>query len=165
MNQAAVVESIGFGSGPMSSTVSDSVSPAVVGNAAGPLESHYDASHDDAMARLKHRINTSDARADQADGRMMDMARDVKSLLAQRQQSSRDTASLAAVGQAKTARVATSVAEAATANRAADSARWEALQLQVDQDRRASASILDHRLAMNASSAAEQHTTAVAAVR
>ena len=35
----------------------------------------------------------------------------------------------------------------------------------MDQDRRASASILDQRLAMNASSAAEQHTTAMAAVR
>ena len=35
----------------------------------------------------------------------------------------------------------------------------------MDQGRRASASILDQRLAMNACSAAEQHTTAMAAVR
>ena len=159
-NQAVVAQSVGIGTGPLSDTVSDSTSPVAVGNADGPLAIQYDASHYDAMSRLQHRINTSDARADQTDDRIMDMAQDVKSLLAQLQQSARDTASLAAVGQAETARVATSVSEAATADRAADSARWEALQLQLDQDLRAPASILDQRLAMNASSAAEQHTTA-----
>ena len=77
----------------------------------------------------------------------------------------KETASLAQLGKAETARVAASVAKAATADRAADSARWEALQLQMHQDRRTDAAILDQRLAVNASSSAEQHTTAMAAVR
>ena len=123
MNQAAAGQSIDIGEGRLSDTVSDSTSPVALGSAAGPLAIQYDASHNDAMARLQHRINTSDARADQADGRVMDMAQDVKALLAQFQQSARDIAFLAANGKADTARVATSVAETAAADRAADSAR------------------------------------------
>ena len=123
--------------------MSDSVSPAMTGKPSGQPEPNNVGTNFNAMAQLRQRINMSDARADQADDRLVDMARDVKSLLTKMEETSKETASLAEVSQAETERVAASVAKAATADRAADSARWDALQLQMDQDRRAAAAILD----------------------
>ena len=112
----------------LSDTVSDSVSPALTGQPFGQPVLNKVGTDFNTMAQLQQLINMSDARADQADDRQVDIPRDVKSLLAKTQDTSKENASLAQVGQAETADVASSVAEAATADLAADSAQWEALQ-------------------------------------
>ena len=90
------------------------------------------------------------------------MAKDVEgthqalaSLLAQVQEASRATASLAEVGQAEAARVAASVVKTAAADRAVDTSRWNDLHRHLDLGRRTDAAILEQRSVLKASSSAE----------
>ena len=139
---AAAAETGTVSRGNLLDTVSDSVSLGLASQMshqpepalAPQVEGNFQA-----MALLLQRENASDARADQADNRLVDMAKDVKG-------THQALASLLAQGRA-----------------AASS--WDALQHQLDRDRRSDAAIFEQRLALNASFSAEQHNTAMAAVR
>ena len=132
--QAAAAEP-GFGSeGNLLDTVSNSVAPGLkkqTYHQPEPAQASQNLEEgSETVVQLVQRQNAADARADQADSRFVDMTKEVEgthqalaSLLAQVQEASRATASLAEVGQAEATRVAASVIRTTAADRAADTDR------------------------------------------